>query len=77
MKGVQLDVGRVDMTLCKNASNRDMHVCFSAFSRSAIVTVSGSIKTHSTTEWSALASQEDEAEGLLWYHAAYPISGDR
>ncbi len=24
MKGVQLDVGRVDMTLCKNASNRDM-----------------------------------------------------
>ena len=34
MKGVQLDVGRVDMTLCKNASNRDMHVCFS---RSAIV----------------------------------------
>lgn len=34
MKGVQLDVGRVDMTLCKKASNRDMHVCFS---RSAIV----------------------------------------
>jgi hypothetical protein len=34
MKGVQLDVGRVDMTLCKNASNGNMHVCFS---RSAIV----------------------------------------
>ena len=34
MKGVQLDVGRVDTTLCKNASNRDMHVCFS---RSSIV----------------------------------------
>jgi len=29
MKGVQLDVGRVDMTLCKNASNGNMHVCFS------------------------------------------------
>ena len=34
MKGVQLDVGRVDMTLCKSASNGNMHVCFSC---SAIV----------------------------------------
>jgi hypothetical protein len=202
MKGVQLDVGRVDMTLCKNASNRDMHVCFS---RSAIVAgtesashglrsslgsekavdfskrtlpprfknktrkeVSSELKSqrlshseerqeavikqalalatrkrghaysnaperpltwraflpfrfsgqiaggmcrngqkcpklragpHATTKectnmdvlgrfrvpsrptarrsGSALASQEDEAEGLLWYHAAYPISGER
>ena len=200
MKGVRLDVGRVDMTLCKNASNRDMHVCFS---RSAIVagtesashglrsslgsekavdfskrtlpprfqnkTKEGSLRgieistsfpakrdrrrqqalalatrkrghaysnaperpltwraflpfrfsgqiaggmcrngqkcpklragPHATTKectnmdvlgrfrvpsrptarrsGSALASQEDEAEGLLWYHAAYPISGER